>query len=125
MDSSVDKTKLISNIWAAAASMCLFFAVYGATNDGGVEAWVLAFPILMATLLTSAIWVSTVLIENRGDFQKAKRQPADKLALLKEMLDDDELETFKETLKASLLKQNDGELPYDEETLQALMHRKH
>jgi hypothetical protein len=124
MGSSFDKTGIISTIWVSAAVMCLAIAIYGATNDQGVESWVLAFPILMATLLTSALWLSTVLIESRDVIEKTKRQPTDKLALLKELLDDDELDAFKQALKQSLLEQqSDGELPYDEESLNALIHK--
>lgn len=119
-----DKGNIIIGIWVSAAIMCLSVAIYGGANDQGVESWVLAFPILMATLLTSAIWVSTTLIENRDTLQKAKRQPTDKLALLKELLDDEEMEAFKQTLQDRILEQRDGELLADEETLQALIQKK-
>jgi hypothetical protein len=123
MGSSLNKTSVIAFVWAGAAIMCFSFAIYGAANDRGVESWVLAFPVLMATLLTSTIWLNTILLESRDVLQKTKRQPSDKLALLKELLDDDELEAFKQALKQNLLEQSDGELLADEETLKALMHK--
>lgn len=55
---------------------------------------------------------------------KAKRQSGDKLALLLELMDDDERAAFKETLKKRTLDNmgyDDGELPYSSDTLASLL----
>lgn len=64
--------------------------------------------------------------EKTANVGKAKRggdPQAEKMRLLMELMDDDERQAFKETLKAQLLRDSrhlvDGELPYDAELFDA------
>ena len=107
-------------------------------NSQTIESWVVAVvalgSLIAGTIGTAAIWSPQVLTDHAepsrqaGDFEKAKRQAGmSKLDLLMEMMDDDEREAFKHSLKRQVLTDmrlnDDGELPdaasvlWDEERL--------
>jgi hypothetical protein len=86
-------------------------------------------PLIIGFLVTLVVWVGG---DSKGqappaDYEKAKRQPGDtntKLALLLELMDEDEREAFKETLKRRVLDDmtsGDGELLADAATLESLL----
>jgi len=91
-------------------------------------------PLGMALAGTIAIWTTHPEETSRRDksataeaSEKAKRSGRlpreDRLALLLEMMDEDERQAFKEVLKQQVLRDTgyDGELPYSNETLAALL----
>ncbi len=89
-------------------------------NSQTIESWVVAVvavgSLIAGTIGTAAIWSPQVLTEHPGDFEKTKRQVGiSKLDLLMEMMDDDERQAFKQTLKRQVLTDmrlnDDGELP--------------
>ena len=94
---------------------------------GGV---ILAVTLLaMATIVMKTIWGGPGIIgirDENGIAGKSKRgsRREERLALLLDMLDDQEREAFKEALKRRVLEDADyadGELPYSSETIESLL----
>lgn len=91
--------------------------------------WVALGAMVTALAATFFIWVLSEAVRkpavnqpgqqrtaSENDIAKAKRQPGDRLSMLLELMDEDEREAFKETLKQRLLDDmslnDDGELGY-------------
>ncbi len=91
--------------------------------------WVALGAMAAALVATFFIWVLSEAVKkpaagqsgqqrviSERDVSKAKRQPGDRLSMLLELMDEDEREAFKETLKQRLLDDmslnDDGELGY-------------
>jgi hypothetical protein len=123
-------------IWTITGAIS-FSATIDSPIDGDVLAVVIA-PLLIALFATFFIWVAPELVRadrdaksthhHIGDSEKAKRRVSgdeSRMALLMEMMDDDERQAFKETLKRRLLDDyrvnEDGELFADSTTLESLM----
>jgi hypothetical protein len=103
----------------------------GNTIAEGHRVWYVLAP-MITVVLTSLMmwgvpeqaWTEKTLETSQSD-QKAKRQQGDKLALLLELMDDDERQAFKQLLKQQVLEETgyaDGELPYADETLESLLN---
>jgi hypothetical protein len=108
--------------------------VFNTTIQGDVTAMALG-PLILAMIGTAIIW-TTDNEKSEGEtgkataeaLEKAKREGSalsmDKLALLMELMDDEELRQFKETLKREVLSDmgyaSDGESSYDYQTLESL-----
>ena len=122
--------------WGGAIGMAAAVGEYVAPGDMPLIA---AFGLLVALLATFLFWglpeVTKIydarLAARLGEVptsDKAKRQSGDTLALLLELMDDEEREAFKETLKRRVLEDmgvDDGELPYAAETLESLLEEEH
>ncbi len=132
MPDSGNKDVLVG-LWFA-MSLVAIAAVIGsaiAGEAGGLFAWALALPLVIALLATIAILYGERLLgpaasrEKAETSEKAKRQGADKLALLMDLLDEDERAAFKARLMDEVLAEagsgSDGELPYDADSLEALL----
>ena len=97
----------------------------------------IVFTALYAVFGTMILWggpefARLYRLKMTGQFEgtsgKAKRedktQRNDKMSLLMDLMDDDELAAFKTTLKQRVMEDmhyDDGELPYDDETLVSLL----
>jgi len=83
-------------------------------------------PMGLALGTIKTLWVESRSSSDEGQYEKAKRNSShSNFDLLMEMMDEEEREAFKETLKRRVLNQMsssmDGELPADSETLAALL----
>ncbi|NDJ74941.1 MAG: hypothetical protein GYB65_01670 [Chloroflexi bacterium] len=109
-------------IWLGVGLACIGAAitVFGGMPGYGITA-LFALIMLVALIATAVVYSEQFLklwqAINREQ-SKAKRAPEDKIKLLREMLDDDEWESFKATLKEQVLAgyeadptAHDGELP--------------
>jgi hypothetical protein len=111
-------------IWGLATLMTI--VALGNAGLGWIEDWVVAIPLGVALVATLAIWES-----GRGDSHassKQQSQPNQKsdstaytMALLMEMMDDDEREEFKSQLKQRILS---GESLTDVSMVQEMEKRK-
>jgi hypothetical protein len=121
-------TTITAWILLAGISITALIVSGDARFSGDVTA-VTLMPLIIGFLVTLVVWVGG---DSKGqarpaDYEKAKRQPGDantKLALLLELMDDDEREAFKETLKRRVLDDmtsGDGELLADAATLESLL----
>ena len=104
---------------------------------GNIEVLALG-PLVIALFGTFIIWVLPDLVRNEHneniakltnkEHSKNKRQSSgsDKLSLLMELMDEDERQAFKETLKQRILDDTrldaDGELSYGADTLESLFY---
>ena len=109
--------------------------VFNATIRGDATAMAL-WPLVLAMISTAIIWTtdsekakSETEKSTAEAREKAKREGSalsmDKLAVLVELMDEEELRQFKETLKRGVLTDmgyaSDGESPYDYQTLESLL----
>jgi hypothetical protein len=114
-------------IWIGTGVICFGLAIYGAVTGNDIASlFILAM--LIAAVTSVSAWVLPSFAARRTEAQpaeKAKRMGDDKLSLLMSLMDDDERVAFKEALKQRLLDSaaapTDGELPYDAESLEALL----
>lgn len=125
-EDSNDRAKAIATavIWLSLAMISLF-AVANSYSMGDLAVILLGtLPVLLALLGTIIIWVVAPMVTQprTGSIEKAKRgSGGDRLAILLEMLDDDEREAFKKMLKQQAMREmgsssrisEDGELPFD------------
>jgi hypothetical protein len=83
-------------------------------------------PLIVAILATFFLGVAPGLIENEQQHEKAKRGSQDRLAVLLELMDDEERAEFKTMLKQRILdnvdRAQDGELPLNDTSLADLLH---
>ena len=123
-------------MWAAAMSLGES-ATSSPFVEGGDMALVIVMPLLFAFLGTLAVWVLPEIVkifapgsatETTALPAKAKRagdtRRDEQLAILLELLDDDEREVFKERLQQRVLdnlRYSEGELPETDATLAALL----
>src|SRR5690606_23422538 len=85
---------------------------------------------VIAAVTSLAYMLLPVLTARRVEapaVEKSKRGGDDRLSTLLALMDEDERQAFKETLKQRMLDSlaqpaADGELPYDSNTLEALLH---
>jgi hypothetical protein len=123
MESPSERSGTIIGIWFAAACICFPIMIYGAVTKTNVN-WLFALTIIATLAFTLLFWFMPDPGARAALRQKSKRQPGDQLALLKELLDEDELAAFKTALQDRLLdsaaSRHDGELPLDADTLEAL-----
>ena len=127
MGSAFQKAVATAAIWLGTGIICFGVAIYGAETQHNAS-WLFVLSTVIAFLLTALLWVLPVITETYDSREKAKRQPADRLALLKELMDEDELAAFKDALKQRMLEsvtRGDGELPYDAEALESLVSGNH
>ena len=130
---SSNAAKMMSTAFLLAAVTAISFKAFetGSSDFGGV---VIAVGLLAMLLFgMSIIWVAPERMKAKyGPFgeeqspEKAKRgsRREEQLALLMDLMDDEELAAFKETLKRRVLADpayDDGELPYRSETLESLL----
>jgi hypothetical protein len=127
--SGASKTAATVAMWIAVAVTEFGISIYGAESGADIGT-LLMVPFLMAVLLTFVLWVVPEIRGRRyrdaaddWTLEKAKRQPVDKMTLLLDLMDDDEREAFKETLKRRVLAElDDSELPEDAATLESLLY---
>jgi hypothetical protein len=121
MLSAGHRTAVIIGMWIAVGIGLWGVGIYGAETGRDIG-WLLALAILLPVLTT--LLLSGALpgfsFGSSGQ-EKAKRQSDRKLALLLELMDEDERRAFKEALKQRILEgESDGELPYDAGLLEML-----
>jgi hypothetical protein len=108
-------------MWVAVGIGFFALGVYGAETGRDVG-WLFVVTLLTALFTTIVLSgaLPGVFIGAAGQ-EKTKRHQDDKLALLLELMDNDERRAFTEALKQRVLEgESDGELPYDAELLEAL-----
>ncbi|MBN1565133.1 MAG: hypothetical protein JXA10_14915 [Anaerolineae bacterium] len=118
MSPSEERTTIIGVMWFAIALIGIALAIAGSSPG-------IIFGLVIIALLSTFLLMRSA---EQGVFAGGKRkrqQPADQLALLMDVLDDDERAEFKATLKQRVLAQFDGsgegELPLDADSLAALL----
>ena len=123
------KTIVTSFMWLILGVISILGIVFSDGPGGYDPTWIVIMPMILAFAGTFSIWVLPGLagVEqnesvNEQHIEKAKRQAGtSKLDLLLEMMDDDEREAFKQTLKRQVLSDmrlgEDGELPRQAEIL--------
>ncbi|MBN1967624.1 MAG: hypothetical protein JW910_23410 [Anaerolineae bacterium] len=133
MSSNEARTALAATIWIAVAVACFGIGIYGA-NSGRDVGVLFVISLVIAVVSTFMVWGFSLLDEwlNRSrrqaapEHDKAKRQGDDRLSLLLSLMDEDEVVAFKAALQQRLLDDvsapHDGELPYDAQTLEALLY---
>jgi thiol:disulfide interchange protein len=128
MGSGSQKVGATAAIWFGMAIISFAVASYGTESQNDVG-WLFVLLTVIASALTLLLWTFPVIAESYVNREKAKRhQPDERLALLKELLDEDELAAFKAVLKQRMLEsvtRSDGELPYDAEALEELVSGDH
>jgi hypothetical protein len=135
--STIVKGILTFFFWAGAIAV----SVVAITNANGQDLGaVTVLPFVMALLATIAIWGIPELarinearsgkISRRDDYEKGKREPGsrriEQLAVLLELMDDQEQEEFKQALKQRVLDGSYGEdeLLFSDESLESLLEEK-
>ena len=118
-------------IWGSIIGLVAVLAPFMESSDMGPLAVAAMLAAIVAMFLIWGLPEVTKIYTARAGLQtgvspeKNKRQSGDKLALLMELMDEDERAAFKSTLKQRLLDSADyadGELPYSGETLAALLN---
>jgi hypothetical protein len=128
--------KAVSTImmWIMLSAVSIVALTDNTSAHGDVTALVIV-PLIIALIGTFLLWglpeipKNNQMLDRQSDEGegKAKRQQGDKLALLMEMMDEDERQAFKAALQQRLLQESgnmaydDGELPYGAETLESLL----
>jgi hypothetical protein len=112
---------VIIGMWIAEGIGLFGIAIYGAQTGRDVG-WLFVVAILLPVFTTIILSGAVPGFSFRPTGQeKAKHHPDDKLALLLELMDEDERIAFKESLKQRVLgSEGDGELPYDVGLLDAI-----
>jgi hypothetical protein len=114
---------VIIGMWIAVGIGLWGIGIYGA-ETGRDAGWLIALTILLPVLTTIILSGALPGFSFRPPSQeKTKRQQDRKLALLLELMDEDERMAFKEALRQQVLGgESDGELPYEAELLEAIGH---
>lgn len=110
-------------IWVILGAISVMVIIFSEGRFNGDTSMLTIFPLILAFLATIGIWFGKELFAGRSaqqverETEKAKRDMGmSKLDLLMNMMDEDEREAFKETLKRRVLNEmrlsEDGELPY-------------
>lgn len=131
MPSHQTNKSIIVIIWIAVAVID-FGVALASIEQGQIDRLIFAFPIMAAMMATLYIWTMQTRHEERlaqsahnDEQEKSKHQAGDKLALLMQIMDDEERKALKERLTRQVLEeaafQDDGELHYDSETLESLL----
>ena len=117
-------------MWIAVAIIDFGVALSTIENNSPLG-WPFVLPILVAFLGTMIIWTTQLPREryrrqSTEDQGKAKRGTGDMMALLMELMDEDERAAFKQKLQARVLRDagygEDGEIPDERVSLETLMH---
>lgn len=123
----MDRSGEMFAIWIGAGIMCFGASIYGAETGHDITLLFLV-TVIAALIGTVMVWAESAITARRmypKSGEKAKHND-DRLALLLDMMDADERAAFKETLKRRVLEDDapggDGELPYDAESLSALLN---
>ena len=134
MQSNIDKTSVIVTIWISMGIISFFGLTLTNHQAGGELTWAFVLPLLIAFVGTFAVWwmdalVTRVLPDRQDSTQeKTKRHSSDRLALLLELMDDEERAVLQARLMDEVLSEarstSDGELPYDAISLEALLEEK-
>ena len=121
MLSAGHRMAVIIGMWVAVRIGLWGVGIYGAQTGRDVG-WLFALAILLPVFTTIILSGALPGFSFRPPGQKkAKHHPDDKLALLLELMDEDERMAFKEALKQRVLgRESDGELPYDVGLLDAI-----
>lgn len=116
------------SIWIGAGIMGFGASIYGAETGHDITLLFLV-TVIAALIGTVMVWAEPAITARRThpkSGEKAKHNPGDRLTLLLDMMDAEERAAFKETLKRRVLEDyspgGDGELPYDAESLSALLN---
>ena len=126
MAETLGKTVATIAAWGMLGLIGMMAVIDNSTLSG---MWVALGAMAAALVTTFFIWVLSEAVKkpaagqsgqqrdiSERDVSKAKRQPGDRLSMLLELMDEDEREAFKETLKQRLLDDmslnDDGELGY-------------
>ncbi|GAB4512328.1 MAG: hypothetical protein OHK0046_11670 [Anaerolineae bacterium] len=115
MQDSGMKTIATSVIWTIWGAVALATVIFNDNWDASDEIMVMVMG-LFILIATFFIWrnVGRGAFSAQASAEKSKRGgEIDKMAMLMQMMDDDEREAFKEALKQRVLNGLDGELPYD------------
>ena len=117
-------------MWIAVAIIDFGVALSTIENNNPLG-WPFVLPILVAFLGTLIIWTTQLPREryNKQSAQgqeKPKREAGDMMALLMELMDEDERAAFKQKLQERVLRDagygEDGEIPDQRVSLETLMH---
>ncbi len=112
-------------IWALATLMSI--VIIGNMSLGWIEDWVISIPLGVALFTTLAVWNSPALgssnksVSTPTTSEKKSDNAAYTMALLMEMMDEDEREEFKSQLKQRILS---GESMTDASIIQEMEKRK-
>jgi hypothetical protein len=110
-------------IWILATIMTV--VAFVSANSGNLEDWIMVVPLVVAMFTTVAIWESSKGDSSKSDEKGSSGKKGDStaytMALLMEMMDDDEREEFKYNLKNRILS---GEAVTDESLAEELQKRK-
>jgi hypothetical protein len=121
MLSAGHRMAVIIGMWIGVGIGLFSVGIYGAETGRDVG-WLFALVVLISVFTTLILSGALPGFSFRPPGQeKAKRQSDRKLALLLELMDEDERKAFKEALKQQVLESgSDGELPYDAGLLEML-----
>lgn len=127
--SDIHKTIVTVSIWIA-VGLIDFGVALSNIEQGNALGWPFMLPLIIALIGTIFIWTVPAILERRaGTTQhsehKAKRDSGAMMAVLMELMDEDERIVFKQKLQQRLLRDvgyiDDGEIPDDRLSLDALM----
>lgn len=112
----MDRSGEMFAIWTGVGMAAIGAGIYGGWSGNGIGPLfgVIMVAALLATFLVYSEQLLKVYQAMRAEEAKAKREPADRIALLREVLDEDEWLAFKDALKRQALAEvgaDDGELP--------------
>lgn len=122
-------TVTIIAMWFAVAIIDFGLAI-ASFADSSSLGWPMIIPILIALFGTIYIlsvqpWIDARLEQTGRDQEKAKREVGDMMAVLMELMDEDERAAFKQRLEERVLGDagftDDGEIPDSRVSLDALM----
>ncbi len=122
------KSEVQYAIWIGTGAICFGMGIYGAASNADVGPFFLV-AMIIAAVTSMTYMLLPVLAARRLEapaVEKNKRGGDDRLATLLALMDEDERQAFKETLKQRMLDSltqpaTDGELPYDSDTLETLL----
>ncbi len=122
------KSEVQYAIWLGTGAICFGMGIYGAASSADVGPFFLA-AMIIAGVISLTYMLLPVLTARRAEapaVEKSKRGSDDRLSTLLALMDEDERQAFKETLKQRMLDSltqpaADGELPYDSDTLETLL----
>ena len=110
-------------IWVLATIMTV--VAFVSANSGNLEDWIMVVPLVVAMFATVTIWESSKGDSSKSDEKSSSGKKGDStaytMALLMEMMDEDEREEFKYDLKNRILS---GEAVTDESLAEELQKRK-
>ena len=127
--SDIHKTIVTVSIWIA-VGLIDFGVALSNIEQGNALGWPFMLPLVIALISTLFIWTVPTILEGRVNTaarsdQKPKRSSGDMMALLMELMDEDERAAFKQKLQQRLLRDvgyiDDGEIPDEHISLESLM----